>query len=421
MTFRYLIGGPLDFISGLTVQGGNAVNPALATTLAVGWGPVMSEITLTSASAFLTTNGAICIVGTVGANWFTYGSISGNVLSNVRRISGDDTFLAAASVVTQWQDITDYVDKAEITMSVGDIDGHYTMTLQGSPWNSLKLRQDASLLVQESHFSSTYSTPTPYVNFFLGFLGTPEPVATKEGTTFQVSVHGYWDYLKDLQITRKTYGIELLTGTRTASSTLGDTGTEPTEGLRPTDFHVNNTADRNKYTLWISSGAPTNSVLDSTTGAIQSLNDITKGLGPRIQQVYCTGRNTTFITAQDQLVIEIFNNKPTGYDIGGVVDKTFNAEAWTNYIIENSRGQRIYLWRKNGNGISEATFEAQGFLYLVYNEKVAKQIFNFPSGSTVVEFGKCDGYNPNLQYMLPQRELFYECCCLVLIRFDLKD
>lgn len=433
---RVYLGGPRPFIRRALVAEG--LTPPTTATVTLDGAVntfVDSTWTLTDVSSLLRPSGSLFVEGPLGDIWVTYQSVdpNTNTISGVRTITGVDHVLPDGYTASQWRDITSYVESVEMGFRREDKAFVWSAALTGVDWSSLIQFQDATVLIVKRYWNSTFGgdadTPivdstgdklansgwTPFIPRFLGYLDPVKVSGDADGTSWTVTARCESKYLAQMSVTPKTYGAETITGTRTASSTLGAPSAEPEEGDGVADFSPDKTADDNKRTLWISQNAPSTSAALATrpTGKIQITTTIPEasGLGLRIQQVFCSGVETARMTRQRQTWIEVANTNadppnlwPFEPDVsapGGPIPakddgQTYGNISLTGIALRNSRNQRVYLSSKNGYGLGDIIIGRGETAVLCFDKAVFDDLLEPPENTEVVEYQQCDGWRPGL-------------------------
>lgn len=433
---RVYLGGPRPFIRRALVAEG--LTPPTSATVTLDGAVntfVDSTWTLTDVSSLLRPSGSLFVEGPLGDIWVTYQSVdpNTNTISGVRTITGVDHVLPDGYTASQWRDITSYVESVEMGFRREDKAFVWSASLTGVDWSSLIQFQDATVMIVKRYWNSTFGgdadTPivdstgdklansgwTPFIPRFLGYLDPVKVSGDADGTSWTVTARCESKYLAQMSVTPKTYGAETITGTRTASSTLGAPSAEPEEGDGVADFSPDKTADDNKRTLWISQNAPSTSsaLAVRPTGKIQISKQVpySSGLGLHIQQVFCSGVETNRMTRQRQTWIEVANSNPDPPDEwpfvpdlsapGGPIPAgddglTYGNISLTGIALRNSRGQRVYLSSKNGYGLGDIVLARGETAVLCFDKAVFDDLLEPPDGTEVVEFQQCDGWRPGL-------------------------
>lgn len=433
---RIYLGGPRPFIRRALVAEGLAPPTSASVTLN---GAVVAGITtvwtLDDVSALLRPGGALFIEGPDSDVWITYQGVdtTANQIYGVSVIAGVTQTLPDEQVCSQWRDITSYVESLEMGFRREGKAFIWSASLTGVEWNSLVQYQDATILITKRYWNSTFGgdtdTPivddnhdkladsgwTPFVPRFIGYLDPVKVSGDADGTSYTITARCESKYLSQMSVTPKTYGAETITGTRTASSTLGAPSAEPEEGDGVADFGPDQTGDDNRRTLWISQNAPsTSSALAlRPTGRVQNTTTIpeSSGLGLRIQQVFCSGVETARMTRQRQTWIEVANTNPEPPALwpfeddisakGGPIPAkddglTFGNISLTGIALRNSRNQRLYLSSKNGYGLGDIILGRGTTGVLTFDKAVFDDLLEPPEDTEVVEYQQCDGWRPGL-------------------------
>lgn len=433
---RVFMGGPRPFIRAAQIAEG--LTPPTSGQALLSADTVAGVDTIwpmVSIDALLRPSGALYIDGPTGELWVTYQGVdvANNLLLGVTIISGAVQLLQSGQACAQWRDITSYVEESEMGFRREDKAFIWSATLTGTEWNSLIQFQDATVLILKRYWNSTFGvdddTPvvddthdklpssgwTPFVPRFLGYLDPVRVSGDADGTSWSVTARCESKYLAQMTIIPKTYGAETITGARTASSTLGAASAEPDEGDGVADFGPDKTADDNKRTPWISLGVPSSSsaLAVRPTGVILQSKQVpeSSGLGLRIQQVFCSGVETSRMTRKRQTWIEVANTNPDPPALwpfepdlsapGGPIPPKDDGLSYgninlTGIALRNSRGQRLYLSSKNGYGLGDVVLARGETAILCDDKAVLDELLQPPEGMEVVEYQQCDGWRPGL-------------------------
>lgn len=430
------IGGPMRYVRDASLLAGIPAETTASATTGAIIDPGDAQITLAGAyTAFLTGRGAVRIEGDSGDNWFTYEAREDDTLLGVVKVAGDDATISAGATVSQWRDLTSYVTDVEMSEVLEEGELYWTATIKGHSWNSLVVFQDAAVLaigrVWDDVLDAAGSEREDEI-LFQGYLDLPTVTADSEGNEWSATVTGRRRYLKLQQVTPGVRGGETIEATWTASDSLDDVTLEPTEGDSPSDFDIDNVADNDARTLYISKdvpgveeliGGPVNAV---TTGDIE-LRVTQSGQGLKITMVYPNPAVQSGGSQQQQQFIVVYNalheEPPNRYPWVGqaqVTDAAGNviqagipagrlASDWGNidlngFQLETIGGtdlsaiagarKKIYLGSKNGGPSPQLIIKPHTGAVLCYDEELFRRQRSVPDGWQVFEYKSCDGFIP---------------------------
>ncbi|GIW06351.1 MAG: hypothetical protein KatS3mg060_1156 [Dehalococcoidia bacterium] len=411
---RVFVGGPLDAVGDNAVALGLATVTTAVATLETPFGQIRSgdswvdsplSVYLTGGAAFLSRGAVLIGDDDDEASWFTYErtvALGGGVtrLDFVRRIAGTSSNYGIGTRVRQWCEITSRVTRVRFSGEVAGNEATWQVALEGVNWNSQLIVQDASILIQQRQWDDITGAWTSWRDRFLGYLDQPEPMLDSRGVvTWRVTARGRNKYLRLTHRPARLFGLATVAGQRTASSTLSDPGVVPEEGgYRAGDLGPMRTADDNLGTLWVSAGSPVRNELNAR-GVSPNRAKRWIDYGIRIQQVYCSAPEGGRWSRQQQTWIEICNTRhpEDSEQPNGEPNERDTLEYLNNIVLENSRGQRVYLGRRNGYPIDATFIKQMNSVIVCYDADVFRAQFDVPEGTLVYSYRDCDGYREGLR------------------------
>ena len=414
---RILVGPPLASIASLNYQEGNPIQTGVSTVTDDILHEFDNVIVVTSNVSF-SSSGALCIVGATGDNWFSYTGVTGlDTFTGLKRLSGGDTYIEAGAAVTQLRDITELVERYEIKLMTEESSFYWKATLSGFLWDSSKIVQDNSVIIQERYWNDltdivgtgtprTYTESvtddprdalpwTDWTNRYRGYFDEPSIEGSGDGSKWVCSATGQSKYLRFQQTPARQYGVEKLNVTWTASTTLQDAGAEPTESQFGGNFSAPNVGDGSTKTRWVSSVVPTKTNLAARPTGPWGVNSWVK-----IQMLAIANPESNEVSAQRSMLIELYN----AYEFN-TADEGEGKASYHNVILENNYGQRLYLWSQNGYSTGEQYFSAESSLAIFYDQEVGTKIYHIGDGVTPTEIQHVDGFKPGLNPYVTHRSI----------------
>lgn len=403
---RLFVGGPRNEIVDAALGEGVPLSMGASTELLDPLYIFDTDVHVDSNVAFFD-EGAFLIETANGLNVFTYKSkLDTDYLQTIKRISGIDEYFPVGTEIRQWYEITDIVESVTIEPVVGEVDYHYVCHVTGFNWNSSKITQENQVLVQARFWNSTtdlegVGVPLTYtesatddpldampfsdwVDFYIGSWDEPEPEGNSELLKWRCTATGLSKWLKAVEISGDDYGVDIIDVTWTASTTLGDVGTEPTEGSLASSFDATNLGNRNVKDGWISQDVPVISTLATRP---------TGPLGPalasysRLQQLAIANPDSQFLSRLRANVLEMYN-----FNILNDEEPDKGKEAYHAWILQNNYMDRMYSWSRNGYSTGELFYPPSSSLVYAYDLEAAAKIYNFGDGITTFEYQDLDGY-----------------------------
>jgi hypothetical protein len=419
---KIVVGGPESYLPDALIQAGIAPDVSGSAELAERFYVPDGIIILDDASSFMPSRGAIRLDHDGGSDWFTYEAMSGDVLFNVKRLSGTKIDFPAGTVAGQWRDITEYVSDSDTIGALRGQIGEWSTRLTGSMWGSLVQFDGASLLCLVRARNSTYvdmdapvglneesANWTPWMLDFRGVFG-PVSVEADDlyGADWTVTAYGLGLRLRQQQVTTGYYGSEVAQGTYSATSEVTDPAQLVWLGNRVAPLTAEKAGDNDRNTGWASTGSPRfgTPLPVRPSGNVQGsppLADFVRGYGLKVQEVFPNGFDSLASTGQEGMWILLYNPQrdelpdlPVGagatppdprtvgqIDVGGY--RFYNrAGYWFAPGLRN--GYRSEIWIKPGTGMI-LCFDREVFL---------RRFPNLPDDWEIVEFRHCDGWYPGV-------------------------